>query len=565
MNKNKDNRKVAIYSRKSKFTGKGESTANQIEICKKKILFHYEDIDLEGDVLIFEDEGFSGYTTNRPAFQNMLKRIRNNEIKAIVFYKLDRISRNVTDFSNLLNELSYYNVSFISATESIENVTPSGRAMMFMISVFAQLERDTTAERIRDNMMELAKTGRWLGGNTPTGFKSTKIKYITLDGKNRHLYKLSSINEEKIIIKLLFKKMLEVKSLSGVETYTLQNDIKTRNGKKFTRWSLKNIFYNPVYAIADNDSLEYFKKLGVSVYFNSKDIDKKRGLIGYNKTKHLNQKNMVIKKNIENWIVAIGRHEGFVSGKEWVEVQNIMKQNCNMKYRKPTVTNALLSSIIKCSHCGSYLRPKAKKEQYKDSLGRRKFSYMCELKDKSRKVKCQCKNINGLEADDLVIKEIRRLTNSNRALYKELKKISKNEFRKEKNYNEEVKMLKSSFSKNEKEIKSLIEKIKYIDISLIDDISNEIKRLKKNNKEINKELLKLERKNNDELNDKEIEKLLINIFETYKNSFNQLNLNSKRNLLKLIASDIKTDGKNIYVNLIGTKNSDFIPTGDSRK
>ena len=61
--------------------------------------------------------------------------------------------------------------------------------MMFMISVFAKLERDTIAERIRDNMLELAKSGRWLGGMTPTGYKSEQIENITVDGKKRKLYK----------------------------------------------------------------------------------------------------------------------------------------------------------------------------------------------------------------------------------------------------------------------------------------------------------------------------------------------------------------------------------------
>ena len=68
-----DDRKIAIYSRKSKFTGKGESTHNQIEACKRKIESTFEDVDLEKDILIFEDEGFTGYNTNRPDFQKMLQ------------------------------------------------------------------------------------------------------------------------------------------------------------------------------------------------------------------------------------------------------------------------------------------------------------------------------------------------------------------------------------------------------------------------------------------------------------------------------------------------------------
>ena len=67
---------------------------------------------------------------------------------------------------------------------------------MFIISVFSQLERETIAERIRDNMHELAKTGRWLGGNTPTGFKSGSVSKITIDGKERKSYKLIPIRRK---------------------------------------------------------------------------------------------------------------------------------------------------------------------------------------------------------------------------------------------------------------------------------------------------------------------------------------------------------------------------------
>lgn len=268
-----DNRKIAIYSRKSKYTGKGESTHNQIEACKRKIKFTFENENIENDILIYEDEGFTGYNTNRPSFQKMLQDVRDNKIKTIAFYKLDRISRNVSDFSNLVKELDNYDVSFLSATENFENVTATGRAMMFMVSIFAQLERDTIAERIRDNMIELAKTGRWLGGTTPTGFKSEQIENITIDGKKRRLYKLSPVNEEVRVVKILFDKMRELKSQTKLETYTIQNDIKTKNGKVYTRWSLKNILTNPVYAMADNDTLDYFKQFDMEIYADEKDFD----------------------------------------------------------------------------------------------------------------------------------------------------------------------------------------------------------------------------------------------------------------------------------------------------
>ena len=153
-----DFRKVAIYSRKSKFTGKGESIENQIELCRKCIQGTFENIP-DDDILIFEDEGFSGGNTNRPQFQKMLKLCREKQIKCIVCYRLDRISRNVSDYSNLITELNKLDISFISVTEKFDTTSNMGRAMMYIASVFAQLERETIAERIRDNMLELAKDG----------------------------------------------------------------------------------------------------------------------------------------------------------------------------------------------------------------------------------------------------------------------------------------------------------------------------------------------------------------------------------------------------------------------
>ena len=107
--KGQDNRKYAIYSRKSKFTGKGESIENQIELCRQHIKLHHENVT-EEDILIFEDEGFSGGNVNRPQFQAMMKQIRANQIQAVVCYRLDRISRNVGDFAKLKDEFDYYNV-----------------------------------------------------------------------------------------------------------------------------------------------------------------------------------------------------------------------------------------------------------------------------------------------------------------------------------------------------------------------------------------------------------------------------------------------------------------------
>ena len=253
-------------------------------------------------------------------------------------------------------------------------------------------------------------------------------------------------------------------------------------------------------------------------------------------------------------------------GKEWVEVQELLDRNSDMKYRKPSSSNALLSGILRCSHCTSFMRAKLKNKMVSPD-GRRVFDYMCELKDKSRKQKCQCKNINGLEADDLVLEEIKKLATTTSKFYKALKGLSSNTFNKEDKNNEEVKALKSLIYKNETAINSLLDKIKYVDVSLLDDISNEIKKLKETNIELEKQIKELTNTNYDEISDKETADLLLNILDTYFTSFDTLDLNTKRNMIKLLVSSITTDGEDITINFLGARNmkDETFPTGANCK
>lgn len=560
-----DNRKIAIYSRKSKYTGKGESIDNQIEMCKNKILSIYNNIDIENDVVIFEDEGFSGYYTKRPAFQKMMESVKNKEIKCVFFYKLDRISRNVKDFCEIKEKLEDYNVNFYSASENFENITPTGRAMIMMTSVFAQLERDTIAERIRDNMIELAKTGRWLGGTTPTGYKSEAVEKISVDGKKRKLFKLSQIDEEIKIVKLIYDKFLEYKSQTGVETYLIKNNIKTKNGKDYTRWSVRNILVNPVYCIADKDIYNYYFKQDIEIFSDESNFDGKHGIMAYNKTEQKANKSTK-ERDLNEWIISVGKHQGVIDGEKWIKVQNLLFNNEDKRYRKPNKNNALLSGIIKCSHCGSYMRPKLKGTT--DENGNLRFDYMCELKEKSRKQRCSCHNINGNEADKLVLDLIEDLIKPNSDFRKKLSKLAKNEFTGSKKESIELNALEKTLKKNQSSINSLLDKIKYIDVALLEDITNEIKRLKADNEQIQKRIDELQNFSSDEVNTQSQAQIIENIMETYFTTFNELDLQTKRSLIRLIIPNITSDGKDIEVNLLGVRTEspkNKIPLCDNSK
>ena len=546
-----DLRKYVIYSRKSKFTGKGESVENQIEICKAYIKSKFDINIKDEDIIIKQDEGFSGKDVNRPQFQEMMKLVKDKQVKMIVVYKLDRLSRNVLDFCEMYNELEPYDTKFASVSESFDTTTSMGRAMLMITMTFAQLERETIAERIRDNMMELAKTGRRLGGNTPMGFESEKMEKFNINGKKVSLYKLSPINDEIEIIKLIYDKYLELKSLTTLETFLLNNNLHTRRECDFARWGLKKILTNPVYAIADKDMFNYFKDNDMDIFNEEIDWDGTYGVMSYNKTSKT-KTGSVKTKDKDQWINAIGKHQGIIKGKDWVEVQTLLNSNQNKAYRLPVKNNSILAGILRCEHCGNLMRPKLKDTTLPN--GDRKFNYICDLKMRSRGKQCNCPNVNGNEADKLVIDGIKQLAKPTSELYQELTKVIKDENYGRTSRTNELEILEKKHNQNLASIKNYISRIEYVDEDLLDDVQNKIKDLKQMDKEVVAKIQELKETQPDSYTDQETAKMLIYILDNYMSNFTELDLLSQRNFLKLFIGNCSTDGKDIHIDLIGSRN-----------
>lgn len=511
---------LAIYARKSKYTEKGESINNQIEKCKNYLKTKYGD---KNKILIYADEGYTGYNLNRPKFIELLNDIKNKKIKAITVYRLDRISRNVKDFLNLKELLNKNQIDFISITEQFDTTTPLGNAMLMISSVFAQLERDTIAERIKDNMYDLAKTGRWLGGNTPLGYKSQKITY-QINGKNKSSYKLTTNSEEIEKVKLIFNKFIELKSLSKLESYLIKNNIKTRKDNYFSRFSLINILKNPVYVIADEKIKEFFRNKGANTYGK---INEKQGIIAYNKK--LEKKGQTYKeKDIKDWIISIGKHEGIISSTKYIEIINILEKNKNKRLRMPKKNTSILSGILKCKNCTSYMRPKLRKTFNKD---RQNFSYICQLKEKSRKKLCKCKNIDGITTDKLIIQKIKEI--------KVRPQLVKNYLLKKKI--ETKTNPKTKYQNNKTTIKNLIEKLAYIDKDLTNEITKKIKELKQENLLIEKSL------NTQKLKEKEIRTKAEEIIKKHMNKFDKLDTVNQKHLISNIINTIEYNNDFLFL------------------
>jgi len=544
-----DNRKIAIYSRKSKFTGKGESIENQIELCKAYIRRKNPSIK-DDEILVYEDEGYSGKNTKRPKFQSMMKDAKEKKLSGIVCYRLDRISRNVGDFSILIDELGNYNMTFESINEKFDTSTPMGKAMMYICSIFAQLERETIAERIRDNMHELAKTGRWLGGATPTGYESKKIvERVNVDGKDMAAYKLEIIPEEAELVKLVFERFLEYNSLSKAEAYFLQNNIKTKNDKDFTRFTIKAILQNPVYMIADTDAWQYFESKGVDIYSDKEQFDGKHGLIGYNKTLQRSGRTNVM-RGMEEWIIAVGKHQGIISGADWVKAQILLEQNTSKAYRKPRSHTALLSGLLVCGNCGSFMRPKMYNKYYED--GERRFSYLCETKEKSRQHKCNIKNPNGNMLDRAICEEIKKLPENSSEFVKQLEDAKSKIKSSSEETDMQIESLESSIADKKKQIDNLITSIAkgeaangYIN-RRIEELDKEIKA----SKQRLADLRNLTEEN--VLSDNEFD-VLRYILSSFASSFDTMNIEQKRGAIRTFVKRIVWDGENIHIYLYGSE------------
>lgn len=538
---------IAIYSRKSKFTGKGESIENQIELCKEYIRKFYGEQALQS-VVVYEDEGFSGGNLNRPSFKNMMEAVKNKEIKAIVVYRLDRISRNISDFASLVEDLGHMGIAFISIREQFDTESPMGRAMMYIASVFSQLERETIAERIRDNMHELAKTGRWLGGTTPTGYRSVSTKKMTIDGKSKSTCKLEVIPEEAEKIKLIFETFATTKSLTKTEAELLRLHIESKTGKHFTRFSIKSILQNPVYAVADEKMYQYFKENNAEVFSSLEDFDGNHGVMAYNRTKQEKGK-ATINLPMEAWIVSTGEHAGLISSKTWLDAQMLLEENKSKGYRRARINEALLTGMIYCS-CGERMYPKLASKKKKP--GPMTFSYVCSMKTRSKKSVCNQKNINGNMLDKAIIEQIKQLSEDRNQFIEQLEK-NRNLFHKNlPQYDETLLEVKEEKKEIEKKIETLVDAlVEAGDSNAKNYITKRIEALDLENKNIDLRIRELEELSSAQALSESGFDILRELLSTFAASIDKMTIEEKRAAIRTLVRKVVWDGEHVRVFLFG--------------
>jgi site-specific DNA recombinase len=545
--------KAAIYSRKSKFTGKGESIENQIQLCKEYTQIQLKDKNID-EFFIYEDEGFSGGNTNRPEFKKLMEDVKTKKFDVLICYRLDRISRNVADFSTTLGILQQYNIDFVSIREQFDTSSPMGRAMIYIASVFAQLERETIAERVRDNMLELAKTGRWLGGVCPIGYESDPITYIDDNMNERKMVKLKQVPEELKIVKLLFEKYLEFKSLSKVETYCLQNNIKTKKGSDFSKSNLRIVLNNPVYVKSTKEVLNYLENEDITVCGIP---DNEHGILTYNKQKTImNDKGNTVRKSRDKaeWIAAVSSQPGIIVAKDFLQVQHILSENKDKTPNLGKTHNALLTGLLKCSKCGSNMQ--VSHGHVSKKTGEKIYYYACSMKKFSKGSRCDCKNAKAAELDAAMIKYMKELALRKKSILENLAEQNKKTLKANLAVNREESIIKT-LSDKEKQIENLMNKLA-IDEDISDLIISKIKSIKNEMTEMKKELSNIkEAKFNYEQTEIDLE--FIGLLLDKCSIIGTLCIEEQKQLLDFLINSIIYDGETEYLDV------DFIGSGTSKK
>ena len=484
-----DNRGVAIYARKSRITNKGDSIGVQFKQCAE---YAKRELHLDEDYtfLEYEDKGLSGYYSDRPDFQRMLHDIEMGKIRAVVCYKLDRIGRKTSDLLRLLDFLEKHKVDLLICSNNINTASGVSKIFIQIFAVVAEFERDTLTERITDNMMELAKDGRWLGGNTPTGFTVKRVK--TGSGKNKSAYSyLESIPEEKAMIQKLFEIFAATRSIKKTADKMNELGYRTKVGSKFNSSTTRLLLKNPVYCTADESAYNYFLEHNGGLCGDVSDFDGQHGISAYNKTDQEKFEDadstfispkfvqLMSTKPLSEWIISVGRHEGFISSRQWIDTQNMLDDIAE-KYNRPhRKTNALLAGLVYCPHCGKRLRVISESNRWTN--GKPRFKYVC---PGYRVSECTFRAVDGVLLDEFVVKQLSNLSDEDSEYFTELLNQRASDIFKNSQNEQELTELKKKKAQLETAISNQVKNMRDAGDDLkrfiqkdIQDLSNELREI----------------------------------------------------------------------------------------
>ena len=430
--------RVAIYSRKSVYIEGSMSIETQVNMCKEYMNNKYQGCTFE----IFEDEGFSGKNTNRPAFQRLLKKSELKQIDIVVCYKVDRIARNTLDFLQTLDLLTSNNISLISISEGFDPNTQIGKMMLTLLASFAEMERANTQDRVRDNMLALAKKGKWTGGSAPTGYKI---------GNEGGLI----VNDSEMIKDAYDMKYKKYKNADIIQ------HISNKYGHKFRNETLSSFYKKPIYAKSSVEVSAFLKSTGYTVIGNEDSIH------GYLTYSDKDKKYAVVSEEIY----------GLIEPYKWLAI------NKDIRSKNSRITNRFnkdywLTKTLVCPVCGqtyaghtnvwnkTYTRKDG--SVYKNS--NKYYYYVC--RDLSKGKLKECSNSKHIKREYLESKVEEYIYSlKNKDIFNSSYDVST------KNNESEIKRLNKTLKNKQNNIEKLVEKLALLSIDASEIVIKKIEEM----------------------------------------------------------------------------------------
>ncbi len=358
--------RVAIYVR--------VSTLHQIDRdslpMQKQDLVAYAKLMLgTDDVVIFEDAGYSGKNTDRPKFQEMMSQMRTGTFTHLLIWKIDRISRNLLDFATMYNELKDLGVTFVSKNEQFDTSTAMGEAMLKIILVFAELERNMTSERVTATMISRASNGQWNGGRIPYGYAWDAEEQV-----------FSYNTDEYNIAHLIHDKYEEMRSLVREARWLNEKGYRTRAGNLWSPVSLLIILRSVFYC-------------GDYQYNRLKEGDRQRP------------------KDKSEWITVNDHHPAIVSREQKESIISILDANSRLCKNRNMYKSAkhihIFASLMYCGNCGKPMgaTPAAAKKDWQYS------KYSCSTRRQSATA-CKGKSVSDPIIGEFVFNYILNMLNA---------------------------------------------------------------------------------------------------------------------------------------------------------
>ena len=228
--------RCAIYCRKSSEEGLGQAF-NSLHAQRESCLNYVRSQVHAGWLALddqYDDPGFSGGTLERPALQRLLRDVEAGKVDAVICYRIDRLTRALTDFARLVEVFERQNISLVSITEHFNTATSIGRLNLHIVMSFAQYERELAGERIRDKFLASRKRGLWMGGHAPLGYDIRDRKLVINAGEGQ-------------LVRHIFQRFLQVGSATKLVQELNAAGHRTKRAKPFDKGVLYRLLNNRTY------------------------------------------------------------------------------------------------------------------------------------------------------------------------------------------------------------------------------------------------------------------------------------------------------------------------------